>query len=102
MLFGNKLKQPSFGFNGEDLARKGGLGALLPGMLFAMAYCPTSGVFYFGMLILRYKGMSVGGAGMAIPEMTRLTSIFGKKLVAVIIALIFFTAGIAGYLFNVL
>ncbi len=51
---------------------------------------------------LIYKGMSVGGAGMAIPEMTRLASIFGKKLVAVIIALIFFTAGITGYLFNVL
>ncbi len=53
MLFGDKLKLPSFGFNGngEDLARKGGLGALLLGMLFAMAFCPTSGVFYFGMLI---------------------------------------------------
>ena len=51
MLFGNKL--PSFGFNGngEGLARKGGWGALLLGMLFAMAFCPTSGVFYFGMLI---------------------------------------------------
>ncbi len=53
MLFGNRLKLPSFGFNGngEDLARKGSLGALLLGMLFAMAFCPTSGVFYFGMLI---------------------------------------------------
>ncbi len=53
MLFGNKLKLPSFGFsgNGEGLARKGGWGALLLGMLFAMAFCPTSGVFYFGMLI---------------------------------------------------
>ena len=53
MLFGSKLKLPSFGFNGngEGLARKGGLGALLLGMLFAMAFCPTSGVFYFGMLI---------------------------------------------------
>ena len=53
MLFGNKLKLPSFGFkgNGEGLARKGGFGAILLGMLFAMAFCPTSGVFYFGMLI---------------------------------------------------
>ena len=53
MLFGNKLKLPSFGFNGngEGLARRGGWGALLLGMLFAMAFCPTSGVFYFGMLI---------------------------------------------------
>lgn len=53
MLFGNWLKLPSFGFNGsgEGLARKGGLGAFFLGMLFAMAFCPTSGVFYFGMLI---------------------------------------------------
>lgn len=53
MLFGNKLKLPTFGFNGngEGLARRGGWGALLLGMLFAMAFCPTSGVFYFGMLI---------------------------------------------------
>lgn len=53
MLFGNRLKLPSFGFNGssEGLARKGGPGALLLGILFAMAFCPTSGVFYFGMLI---------------------------------------------------
>ncbi|MBO5193305.1 MAG: sulfite exporter TauE/SafE family protein, partial [Bacteroidales bacterium] len=53
MLFGSKLKLPSIGFNGngEGLARKGGFGALLLGMLFAMAFCPTSGVFYFGMLI---------------------------------------------------
>lgn len=53
MLFGSKLKLPSFGFsgNGDGLARKGGFGALLLGMLFAMAFCPTSGVLYFGMLI---------------------------------------------------
>lgn len=53
MLFGNKLKLPSFGFkgNGEGLARRGGWGDLLLGMLFAMVFCPTSGVFYFGMLI---------------------------------------------------
>ena len=53
MLFGNKLKLPSFGFkgNGEGLARKDRWGAFLLGVLFAMAFCPTSGVFYFGMLI---------------------------------------------------
>lgn len=53
MLFGDKLNLPKFGFNGnaEGLARKGGWGALLIGVLFALAFCPTSGVFYFGMLI---------------------------------------------------
>lgn len=39
MLFGSRLRLPSFGFrsNGEGLARKGGFGALLLGMLFAVA-----------------------------------------------------------------
>ena len=53
MLVGDRLNLPKFGFNGngEGLARHGGAGAFLLGMLFAMAFCPTSGVFYFGMLI---------------------------------------------------
>lgn len=53
MLFGEKLNLPSFGFkrNAEGLAKKGGWGVLLIGVLFALAFCPTSGVFYFGMLI---------------------------------------------------
>ncbi len=53
MLPGNKLNLPQFGFdgNGEGLARKGGWGVLMLGVIFAMAFCPTSGAFYFGMLI---------------------------------------------------
>lgn len=54
MLFGSYLNLPQFGFNGQQaevLARKGHWGALLIGMLFALAFCPTSGIFYFGMLI---------------------------------------------------
>lgn len=53
MLFGHRLNLPQFGFSGhaEGLARRGGWGALLIGILFALAFCPTSGVFYFGMLI---------------------------------------------------
>ena len=53
MLFGDRLNLPSFGFkgNGEKLTKHGGWGALLLGVLFALAFCPTSGVFYFGMLI---------------------------------------------------
>lgn len=59
---------------------------------------------------LMQKGMSVGavialiigGAGMAIPEMSMLASIFKKKLVAAIVAVIFFTAVIGGYAFNML
>lgn len=53
MLLSDRINLPQFGFKGnaEGLAKKGGWGALLIGILFAMAFCPTSGVFYFGMLI---------------------------------------------------
>jgi len=59
-------------------------------------------------LSLMQKGMSVGavialiigGAGMAIPEMSMLAGIFRKKLVAAIVIVIFFTAVIGGYIFN--
>ena len=53
MLFGHRLNLPQFGFNGqgERIAKKGGWGAFLLGVLFAMAFCPSSGMFYFGMLI---------------------------------------------------
>lgn len=53
MLVANRINLPEFGFNGnaEGLARHGSLGAMLLGILFALAFCPTSGIFYFGMLI---------------------------------------------------
>ena len=62
MLWGDRLNLPKFGFNGntEGLARKGGAGALLIGVLFALAFCPTSGVFYFGMLIPMSATATVG------------------------------------------
>ena len=52
MLFGHHLNLPKFGFSGGgNWTQKGGTGALLLGILFSLAFCPTSGVFYFGMLI---------------------------------------------------
>ena len=59
-------------------------------------------------LALMQKGMSVGavialiigGAGMAIPEMSMLAAIFRKKLVAAIVAVIFLTAVTGGFIFN--
>lgn len=54
MLFGGKLNLPKFGFGGgggDKLKKRGVWGALLLGVLFSLAFCPTSGVFYFGMLI---------------------------------------------------
>ncbi|NLV21058.1 MAG: permease, partial [Syntrophomonadaceae bacterium] len=43
----------------------------------------------------------IGGAGMAIPEMTMLASIFKTKLVAAIVCVIFITAVVSGYVFNI-
>jgi uncharacterized membrane protein YraQ (UPF0718 family) len=61
-------------------------------------------------LSLMQKGMSVGavialiigGAGMAIPEMSMLAGIFKKRLVGAIVLVIFFTAVIGGYVFNMI
>lgn len=62
ILFSHKIKLPTLGFNGngEGLAHKGGWGALALGMLFAMTFCPTSGMFYFGMLIPMSATATVG------------------------------------------
>ena len=62
MLFGERLKLPKFGFDGhaEGIARRGGWGALLVGVLFALAFCPTSGLFYFGMLTPMAAGATAG------------------------------------------
>ena len=53
MLFGDRLNLPKFGFSGTGRTEKlkGNLSSLLLGVLFALAFCPTSGLFYFGMLI---------------------------------------------------
>ena len=55
-----------------------------------------------GMSIGAVISLVIGGAGMAIPEMSLLASIFRRKLVAIIVLVIFLTAVIAGYLFNIL
>lgn len=62
MFFGNRINLPSFGFGGKGdwLARQGDAGALLLGVLFALAFCPTSGVFYFGMLIPMSASTTMG------------------------------------------
>lgn len=59
-------------------------------------------------LALTKKGMSigavlaliVGGAGMSIPEMSMLASIFRTRLVAVFVGVVFATAVLAGFTFN--
>ena len=55
-----------------------------------------------GMSIGAVIALVIGGGGMAITEMSMLASIFKKKLVAMIVTVIFLTAVISGYLFNLL
>lgn len=55
-----------------------------------------------GMSIGAVISLIIGGAGMAIPEMSMLASIFKRKLVAMIVVVIFITAVVSGYLFNIL
>ena len=85
MLFGDKLNLPKFGFNGnaEGLARKGGAGALLIGVLFALAFCPTSGVFYFGMLI---PMSATATAGYLLPAVFAIATAIPVLIVAWILA----------------
>ncbi|MDC1106862.1 permease [Prolixibacteraceae bacterium] len=44
----------------------------------------------------------IGGAGMAIPEMSMLAKIFKPKLLIIFVAVIFLVAVISGYVFNVI
>lgn len=85
MLFGSRLNLPKFGFrsDGEDLAKKGGWGALLLGVLFSLAFCPTSGVLYFGGLI----PLSVASSGgYFLPVVFAIATALPVLIVAVIIA----------------
>ena len=63
MLWGQRLNLPKFGFSGDNEKLqnlKGGVGSLTLGILFALAFCPTSGIFYFGLLI-PMAAISTGG-----------------------------------------
>lgn len=85
MLWGDRLNLPKFGFNGsaEGLAGKGGAGALLIGVLFALAFCPTSGVFYFGMLI---PMSATATAGYLFPAVFAIATAIPVLIVAWILA----------------
>lgn len=114
LLIGVGLGAAIYGYMPEDFALK----VAGPDNVFAVPVAAVLGIPLYiraetaipiGVALMG-KGMGVGtvialiigGAGMAIPEMTMLASIFKRKLVLAIIAVIFLTAVIAGYLFNIL
>lgn len=53
LLFAYKINLPKFGPSTGIMSKvkSGAWGSLILGMLFALAFCPSSGLFYFGMLI---------------------------------------------------
>jgi uncharacterized membrane protein YraQ (UPF0718 family) len=53
-----------------------------------------------GMSIGAVVALIIGGAGMAIPEMSMLAAIFKLRLVSAIVGVIFLTAVICGFVFN--
>ena len=96
MLLGDRLRLPSLGMGdrGERLARRGGVGALLLGVLFALAFCPTSGVFYFGMLI---PMSATATMGYLLPVLFALATALPVLVVAWILA---FSAGQIGVVYG--
>lgn len=126
MLFGDRLNLPKLGYSGkgERLAAKGGEGALLLGILFALAFCPTSGILYFGMLIPMSVTATAGwllpvlyAIATALPVLVvawllafsieRVSEFYGKmqtaqKWLNVIVAVIFLATGVYYCIINFL
>lgn len=85
MLFSSKINLPKFGFNGSggNLGNKGAWGAVILGVLFALAFCPTSGLFYFGMLM---PMSAAEGGGYLLPLLYSIATGLPVVIVAWILA----------------
>ncbi|MGM9688071.1 MAG: aromatic aminobenezylarsenical efflux permease ArsG family transporter [Alloprevotella sp.] len=94
MLLGDRLPWSRFGLqaSGWSGRLRGAWGSVLLGVLFAMAFCPTSGLFYFGMLI----PMSASAAGgYALPAVYALAT--GLPVVAAAWIIAYSVSNIAGF-----
>ena len=80
----------------EWLAQRGYIGSMLLGMLFALAFCPYSGVLFFGVLTpLVFKSAE----GLLLPPVFAL----GTGLPVIVFSLLLaFSVGKVGKMFNVL
>ena len=94
MLVGDRLPLRGFGLGASGKAERlrGAWGSLLLGVLFALAFCPTSGLFYFGMLI-PMSAASVGG--YVLPAVYALAT--GLPVVAVAWVIAYSVANVAGF-----
>ncbi len=97
MLWGERLNLPKFGFSGDSERVKGlrgGMGSVALGILFALAFCPTSGVFYFGMLIPMAAGTT---GGMWLPAVFAVATGLPVVVVAWLLA---YSVGSLGRFYN--
>ncbi len=85
LIWGDKLKLGKFGFKSSERTKQltGTWGAFLLGLLFALAFCPISGIFYFGMLL---PMAAVEAGGYLFPTVFGLGSSIIVMLVAWIVS----------------
>ena len=84
MLIAKYVSFPQLGCHGWGGKRfRGWAGAFVLGVLFAMAFCPTSAVFYFGMLI---PMSAYAHAGWLLPVVFALATAIPVVLVAWVLA----------------
>ena len=94
MLVGDRLPLSRFGLNASERSERlrGAWGSVMLGILFAMAFCPTSGLFYFGMLIPMSASAS---GGYALPAVYALAT--GLPVVTVALTIAYSMSNIAGF-----
>lgn len=97
ILFSNKLKFPTWegGVNVLSSFGNGLVGAFLMGIVFAMAFCPSSALFYFGMLIP--MSAETSRVGYVLPSVFAFATTLPVMLVSWVLA---FSVGEIGKLYN--
>ena len=83
MLIGDKIKLPSINISSDKIKATGNTGALILGILFSLTFCPTSGLFYFGMLI---PMSATATAGYLLPVLFAIATALPVIIIAWILA----------------
>jgi hypothetical protein len=114
MIIGVGIGAAVYGYLPEDLlARAAGadnpLAVLIVALIGLPLYIRVESAIPIGLAMMQ-KGASIGavialiisGAGIAIPELTMLASIFKKKIIVAFIVIVFISAVLSGLIFNLL
>lgn len=114
MIIGVAIGAAIYGYLPEDLlakvaGRDNPFAVLIVALIGMPLYIRVESAIPIGLALLD-KGASIGavialiisGAGIAIPELTMLASIFKKKIIIAFIVIVFITAVVSGLIFNML